>query len=176
MAPQAGHLLGLHGFPKGLVAVLKSHNNAELTLEVAWLLALMSAGPEAHMHALVKHGGAEAVAGALSSAMKNQVRVSTLHDSLRYHLTMPNYLCTLSLGNINRQLVLDLSAALCVGPTVVVPTPAHAFIMTRCMDSFLHLELHGQPIYPAGIYCTHLCPALSDVNCSLVTWSGVYAC
>ena len=70
---QAGHLLGLHGFPKGIAAILKGHHSAELTLEVAWLLALISAGPEAHMHALVKHGGAEAVASALSSAIDDPV-------------------------------------------------------------------------------------------------------
>lgn len=70
---QAGRLLGLQGFPKGLVAILRGHNSAELTLEVAWLLALISAGPEAHMHAMVKHGAAEAVAGALVSAVDSQV-------------------------------------------------------------------------------------------------------
>lgn len=78
MALQAGRLLGLHTFPKGLVAISRGHENAELVLEAVWLLALISAGPEAHMHAMVKHGGAEAVASALSAALDSQVRVAMM--------------------------------------------------------------------------------------------------
>ena len=76
MALQARRLLGLHTFGKGLVALLRGHANAELVLEAAWLLALVSAGTEAHMHVMVKHGGAEAVASALSAALDSQVRVA----------------------------------------------------------------------------------------------------
>lgn len=65
---QAGHLLGLNSFPKAFVAIVRGHHSRELATEAAWLLALITAGPEAHMHAMVKHGAAEAVASALSSA------------------------------------------------------------------------------------------------------------
>ena len=80
---QAGRLVGYQGFPKGLVAIMRGHKSAELTLEVAWLLALISAGPEAHMYAMVKHGAAEAVASALVSASDSQVRV---HDCAKLFL------------------------------------------------------------------------------------------
>lgn len=83
MAMQAGHLLGLHNFPKGLVAILRDNQNAELVLEAAWLLAHLTAGPEAHMRVMVKHGGAEAVAAALSAAADKQVGAPTQHHSPR---------------------------------------------------------------------------------------------
>ena len=83
---QAGHLIVLHGFPKGLVAILRGHQSKELALEAAWLLALITAGPEAHMHAMVKHGAAEAVASALSTATSgnNDMQVCSIQspDSL----------------------------------------------------------------------------------------------
>ena len=62
---QVGHLLNLSGFPRGLTAVLRGHRNRELAVEAAWLLAFITAGPEAHMHAMIKHGAAEAVSHAL---------------------------------------------------------------------------------------------------------------
>ena len=83
---QAGHLLGLHTFPKGLVAILRDHQSTELVLEAAWLLAHVLAGPEAHMRVIVKHGGAEAVANALSSAVDKQVASPTQHHSSRRDL------------------------------------------------------------------------------------------
>ena len=64
---QVGHLLSLSGFPRGLTAVLRGHRNRELAVEAAWLLAFITAGPEAHMHAMIKHGAAEAVSTALLS-------------------------------------------------------------------------------------------------------------
>lgn len=63
---QAGHLLGLPGFPKGLIGIVRGHQDRELAQEAAWLLAFITAGPEAHMHAMVKQGAARAVASALS--------------------------------------------------------------------------------------------------------------
>ena len=85
MAMQAGHLLGLHSFPKGLAAILRDHQNAELAMEAAWLLAHLTAGPEAHMRVMVKSGGAEAVAAALrvSAAADKQVGSPTQHHSPR---------------------------------------------------------------------------------------------
>ena len=104
---QAGHLLGLQGFPKGLVAALRGHKNAELTLEAAWLLALISAGPEAHMHTVVKHGGAEAVASALVSAFEHQVG-DLQYDSAgldRHNMLRSSE----TLGSTDRQLIVDLA-------------------------------------------------------------------
>ncbi|CAK0785599.1 hypothetical protein CVIRNUC_008809 [Coccomyxa viridis] len=62
---EVGHLLYLSGFPRGLTAVLRGHRNRELAVEAAWLLAFITAGPEAHMYAMIKHGAAEAVSAAL---------------------------------------------------------------------------------------------------------------
>lgn len=59
---QAGQLLDVPGFRDGLTAALGS---ADLREEAAWLLAFVCAGPEAHMHAMVKHGAAAAAAAAL---------------------------------------------------------------------------------------------------------------
>ena len=61
---QAGHLLNVPGFRDGLTAAMMS-SSAQLREEAAWLLAFICAGPEAHMHAMVKHGAAVAAAGAL---------------------------------------------------------------------------------------------------------------
>ena len=59
-------MLGLPGFPKGLISIVRGHQDRELAQEAAWLLAFITAGPEAHMHAMVKQGAARAVANALS--------------------------------------------------------------------------------------------------------------
>ena len=64
---QVGHLLTISGFPRGLTAILRGHRDRELTLEAAWLLAFITAGAEPHMHAMIKHGAAEAVSTALLS-------------------------------------------------------------------------------------------------------------
>ncbi len=62
---QAGRLLGLPGLPNGLVGIVRGHQDRGLAEEAAWLLAFITAGPEAHMHAMVKQGAAGAVASAL---------------------------------------------------------------------------------------------------------------
>ena len=64
---QVGHLLTLSGFPRGLTAMLRGHRDRELAVEAAWLLAIITAGPEPHMHAMIKHGAAAAVSAALLS-------------------------------------------------------------------------------------------------------------
>lgn len=78
---QAGHLIGLHGFAKGLVAILRGHQSKELALEAAWLLALITAGPEAHMHTMVKHGAAEAVASAIATSGNHGLQVCSIRSS-----------------------------------------------------------------------------------------------
>jgi len=78
---QAGHLIGLQGFAKGLVAILRGHQSKELALEAAWLLALITAGPEAHMHTMVKHGAAEAVASAIATSGNNGLQVCFIRSS-----------------------------------------------------------------------------------------------
>ena len=55
------------GFRDGLTAAL---GKAHLREEAAWLLAFLCAGPEAHMHAMVKHGAAAAAASALCEEVK----------------------------------------------------------------------------------------------------------
>ena len=67
---QAGPLLDVPGFRDGLVLILKRQHDARLQEESAWLLAFLSAGPEAHMHAVVKHGAAEVVAATFVAAVR----------------------------------------------------------------------------------------------------------
>ena len=66
---QGGALLNVPGFRDGLVAILKRQHDAHLLEESAWLLAFLCAGPETHMHAVVKHGAAEAVVTSFVAAV-----------------------------------------------------------------------------------------------------------
>ena len=89
---QAGHLLTLSGFPRGLTAILRGHRDKELAVEAAWLLAFITAGPEAHMHAMVKHGAAEAVSIALlseASSCPQQEQASAKHLAAPYEKSSP---------------------------------------------------------------------------------------
>lgn len=89
---QAGHLLTLSGFARGLAAILRGHRNQELAVEAAWLLAFITGGPEAHMHAMVKHGAVEAVSTALlseASSCPEQEQAGTKRHAAPYEKSSP---------------------------------------------------------------------------------------
>lgn len=75
---QAGPLLNVPGFRDGLVAILKRKHESHLQEESAWLLAFLCAGPETHMHAMVKHGAAEAVVASFVAAVSEVRALSVL--------------------------------------------------------------------------------------------------
>jgi cell division inhibitor SulA len=69
-AKQTARLLGVRGLAKGLARLLREQHDSMLHIEVAWLLAFICAGHEAHMRAAVKQGAAEAVVLRLIAAAK----------------------------------------------------------------------------------------------------------
>lgn len=63
--------------PKGLVSLVQEEHDEWLHIEAAWLLAYLCAGPETHMHTMVKHGAAESVVRRLCSALSRVHSPST---------------------------------------------------------------------------------------------------
>lgn len=67
--------------PKGLVSLVQEEHDEWLHIEAAWLLAFLCAGPETHMHTMVKHGAAEAVVRRMCSALN---KVSSPYSSIHF--------------------------------------------------------------------------------------------
>ena len=65
--------------PKGLVSLVQEEHDQWLHIEAAWLLAFLCAGPETHMHTMVKHGAAEAVVRRMCSALTKVSSTSALY-------------------------------------------------------------------------------------------------
>lgn len=92
---QAGQLLDLHGFPKGLTQLLNEGHDTTLHVEVAWLLAFICAGSETHMHTMTKHGAAAAVAQRLMGVQQHGMLMNLLLAMAAAWMDLLRHMCIL---------------------------------------------------------------------------------